>query len=109
MRTEPRGTTHSWIWRANLLPFAETIAGLVRCRLDEGTLTSGVEGSDVDRGQWFAFVFNGQPRVEMRFAAGRDDVVLVEVEFDGSDEPFELRTSLLLDLCNRYRLTPEAG
>ncbi|GII54832.1 hypothetical protein Pth03_32210 [Planotetraspora thailandica] len=110
MQAEPRGTMHGWIWRANLLPFAETIADLVRCRLDDGALTAGIEGSDADDDSWFTFVLDGQPRVEMHFARTRtDDTVLVDVELDGIDKPLEIRTALLLDVCNRYRLTPEAG
>ncbi|SNT65596.1 hypothetical protein SAMN05421812_12445 [Asanoa hainanensis] len=98
---------HGWIWRANLVPFAEMIADLVRSGLDDGALTAGVESSDADD-SWFGFVLDGRPRVEMRFAR-TDETVLVDVELDGIGEPLEVRIGLLLDLCNRYRLTPDAG
>ncbi|MFG3604647.1 hypothetical protein [Micromonospora chersina] len=42
-------------------------------------------------------MLDGQPRVEMHFA-GTDDQVLVDVELDGTDESFEIRAALLLDL-----------
>ncbi|MEV6373812.1 hypothetical protein [Micromonospora musae] len=106
MPTEPRGTMHGWIWRANLLPFVETIADLVRYRLDDSELTAGVESSDADNDLWYTFVLDGQPRVEMHFA-GTGDQVLVDVELGGTDESFEIRAALLLDLCSSYRLTPE--
>ena len=108
MLTEPRGTLHGWIWRANLLPFVETIADLVRCRLDETGLTAGVEDSDANNDLWFTFALDGQPRVEMHFA-GTDDQVLVDLELDGTDESFEIRAALLLDVCSSYRLAPEAS
>lgn len=108
MQAEPRGTMHGWIWRANLLPFVETIADLVRCRLDEGGLIAGVEDSDAGNDRWFTLVLDGQPRVEMHFAS-TDDQVLVDVELEGTDEPFEIRAALLLGVCSSYRLTPEAG
>lgn len=72
MPTETRGTMHGWIWRGNLLPFVETIADLVRYRLDDSGLTAGVESSDADNDLWFTFVLDGQPRVEMHFA-GTDE------------------------------------
>lgn len=108
MPTEPRGAMHGWIWRANLLPFVETIADLVRYRLDDSGLTAGVERSDANNDLWFTFMLHGQPRVEMHFA-GTDDQVLVDVELDGTDESFEIRAALLLDLCSSYRLTREAS
>jgi hypothetical protein len=52
--------------------------------------------------------FGTGSRVEMHFA-GTDDQVLVDVELDGIDESLETRATLLLDLCSRYRLTPEAS
>jgi hypothetical protein len=107
MQTEPRGTMHGWIWRTNLLPFVETIADLVQCPLDKSGLTAGVEGSDADNDRWFTLVLGGQPRVEMHFA-GADDQVLVDVELDGTDESFEIRAALLLDVCSSFRLAPEA-
>ncbi|MET9880383.1 hypothetical protein ABZZ36_38125 [Actinacidiphila glaucinigra] len=110
MQAEPHGTMHGWIWRVNLLPFVETIAELIRCRVDDGALTASIERSDADDDSWFTFVLDGQPRVEMRFARTRtDDTVLVDVELNGIDEPLEIRIALLLDVCNRYRLRPETG
>ncbi|MFA1541375.1 hypothetical protein [Actinomadura monticuli] len=108
MQTEPRGTMHGWIWRANLLPFVETIADLVRCRLDESGLTAGLKGSDAEDDRWFTFVLDGQPRVEMHFAGG-DDRVLVDVELDGTDQSFEIRAALLLNICSTYHLAPKVS
>nr|WTA65805.1 hypothetical protein OHB51_25380 [Micromonospora sp. NBC_00855] len=107
MRDEPHGTMHGWIWRRNLLPFVETIAYLVRYELDPSRLTAGVDGSDADDDRWFTLELDGQPRVELHFAAAEDSV-LVDVELDGNDERFEVRAALLLDVCSRYQLTPQA-
>ena len=93
---------HGWIWRVNLLPIVEIIADLVRCRVDERGLTDGVEDSDADNDRWFTLTLDGQPRADMKFA-GTDDQVLVDVELDGTDESFEIRVALLLDVCSRYR------
>ncbi|MER7005942.1 hypothetical protein ABT297_23275 [Dactylosporangium sp. NPDC000555] len=48
MQAKPRGTMHGWTWRANLLPSVETIADLVRFRVDDGALTAGIERPDAD-------------------------------------------------------------
>ncbi|MEU4689495.1 hypothetical protein [Actinoplanes sp. NPDC023714] len=100
------GTMHGWIRRANVGPFLESIAELIRFGLDLDAATAGLNDSDADENRWLTVVMAGEQRVELHLAAAEEEAVLVDVELEGLDDALQLRIALLTDLCCSYILTP---
>ena len=69
----------TWVRRQNLRPFVETLSRWVGYTFDDTdwlAIADGVDGTDADAQQWYTYLLDGVPRLDVSVALNVGDVPL---------------------------------